>query len=163
MNTQSEAKRFFATKTIERARTEGVVLSDAERRMLYWAESDPEFKADPTLVEQLASEMSDEDYEAKIAALLKNALAADSAIDSGAPQVWRKARSVLEQGDHYRHLADLTDYARAHRQVAALYADPEAWSRKAIINVACSGRFSSDRTIREYAEDIWHLRVSTVE
>ena len=58
MNTQSEAKRFFATK-----RTEGVALSEAERRMLYWSESDPEFKADPKLVEQLASELSDEDYD----------------------------------------------------------------------------------------------------
>ena len=101
MNTQSEAKRFFATKVTERARTEGVPLSDAERRMLYWSESDPEFKADPAVVEQLASEMSDEDYEAKIAALLQNAFAADSAIDSRAREVWQQARSVLKQGDHY--------------------------------------------------------------
>ena len=101
MNTQSEAKRFFATKVIDRARTEGIALSDAERQMLYWSESDPEFKADPKLVEQLASEMSDEDYEAKIAALLQNAFAADSAIDSRAPDMWQQARSVLNQGDHY--------------------------------------------------------------
>jgi len=71
--------------------------------------------------------------------------------------------TLLAQGDHYRHLADLGDYARAHRDVAALYSDPEAWSRKAIINVASSGRFSSDRTIQQYAADIWNLRVSTVE
>ena len=70
--------------------------------------------------------------------------------------------ALLTHGDHYRHLADLTDYARAQRAVAALYADQEAWSRKAIINVACSGRFSSDRTIREYADEIWNLRVSPV-
>src|SRR3954469_7438130 len=101
MNTQPDAKRFFATKVIDRARTEGVALSDAERRMLYWSESDPEFKADPKLVEQLASEMSDDEYEAKIAALLQNAFAADSAIDSRAPEVWQQARSVLKQGDHY--------------------------------------------------------------
>ena len=80
---------------------EGLALSDAERQMLYWSESDPEFKADPKLVEQLASEMSDEDYEAKIAALLQSAFAADSAIDSRAPAVWQQARSVLKQGDHY--------------------------------------------------------------
>jgi hypothetical protein len=101
MNTQSEAKRFFATKVTERARTEGVALSDAERRMLYWSESDPEFKADPALVEQLGSEMSDEDYEAKIAALLQNAFTAESAIDSRAREVWQQARSVLKRGDHY--------------------------------------------------------------
>jgi len=71
--------------------------------------------------------------------------------------------ALLEQGDHYRNLADLSDYARAQSEVAALYSDPEAWSRKAIINVACSGRFSSDRTIREYAEEIWNLRIATVQ
>ncbi|MGH7617256.1 MAG: glycogen/starch/alpha-glucan phosphorylase [Gemmatimonadaceae bacterium] len=70
--------------------------------------------------------------------------------------------ALFAHGDHYRHLADLSDYARAHREVAALYADSEAWSRKSVINVACSGRFSSDRTIREYAKDIWDLRVSAV-
>jgi starch phosphorylase len=70
--------------------------------------------------------------------------------------------TLLTSGDPYRHLADLTDYARAHQEVAALYAEPEAWTRKAIINVACSGKFSSDRTIREYADDIWNLHVSPV-
>jgi starch phosphorylase len=70
--------------------------------------------------------------------------------------------TLLTSGDHYRHLADLTDYARAHKELAAVYADPEAWARKAIINVACSGKFSSDRTIREYADDIWKLNVSPV-
>ena len=59
-------------------------------------------------------------------------------------------------------VADLTDYARAHRDVAALYADREAWSRKAVINVASSGKFSSDRTIKQYAEEIWNLKVSAV-
>lgn len=71
--------------------------------------------------------------------------------------------TLLTHGDHYRHLADLTAYARAHSDLAALYADPEAWARKAIINVACSGKFSSDRTIREYADDIWKLQVSPVQ
>lgn len=71
--------------------------------------------------------------------------------------------ALFAHGDPYRHLADLTDYARAHRAVERLYGDPDAWSRKAIINVACSGRFSSDRTIREYANEIWGLRVSSVQ
>ncbi|HTV95858.1 MAG TPA: glycogen/starch/alpha-glucan phosphorylase [Steroidobacteraceae bacterium] len=70
--------------------------------------------------------------------------------------------ALLEGGDQYRHLADLPDYARAHAELDACYADPQAWSRKAVINVACSGRFSSDRTIREYAEEIWNLKVSAV-
>jgi starch phosphorylase len=64
--------------------------------------------------------------------------------------------TLLERGDYYMHLADLTSYARAQQQVAELYADPDAWARKAIINVACSGKFSSDRTIAEYAAGIWN-------
>jgi glycogen phosphorylase len=71
--------------------------------------------------------------------------------------------TLLTNGDRFRHLADLTDYGRAHRDLAALYADPHAWARKAIINVACSGNFSSDRTITEYANEIWGLEPSPVQ
>jgi starch phosphorylase len=71
--------------------------------------------------------------------------------------------TLLSEGDRFRHLADLSDYARAHRELAALYAMPDAWCRKAIINVACSGKFSSDRTIGEYATDIWNMRPSPVQ
>ncbi|HEY4067042.1 MAG TPA: glycogen/starch/alpha-glucan phosphorylase, partial [Burkholderiaceae bacterium] len=71
--------------------------------------------------------------------------------------------TLLRHGDRFRHLADLTDYARAHRELAALHADPAAWNRKAVINVACSGHFSSDRTITEYANEIWNLKPSLVE
>jgi starch phosphorylase len=62
---------------------------------------------------------------------------------------------LLTRGDHYMHLADLPGYVEAQAQVGALYARPEAWARKAILNVAHSGKFSSDRTIQEYARDIW--------
>jgi glycogen phosphorylase len=71
-------------------------------------------------------------------------------------------RALLDYGDHYRHLADLTDYARAHRELDQMYANPEVWTQKAIHNVACSGKFSSDRTIREYAQEIWDLKPSPV-
>jgi starch phosphorylase len=71
--------------------------------------------------------------------------------------------TLLKNGDRFPHLADLTDYARAHRALAALYSDPAAWARKAIINVACSGKCSSDRTITEYANDIWNLTLSPVQ
>jgi starch phosphorylase len=63
--------------------------------------------------------------------------------------------TLLTQGDHYMHLADLTPYCQAHEQLGRLYADPGAWARKAILNVASSGKFSSDRTIAEYASEIW--------
>jgi starch phosphorylase len=63
---------------------------------------------------------------------------------------------LLTGGDYYMHLADLTAYAQTQAKVGALYADPEAWARKAVLNVACSGKFSSDRTIAEYAADVWN-------
>ena len=67
------------------------------------------------------------------------------------------ADTLLTHGDHYMHLADLQAYLEADRRLVALYADPEAWARKAILNVASSGKFSSDRTIAEYAADIWKV------
>jgi len=64
--------------------------------------------------------------------------------------------ALLQHGDHYRHLADLASYAQAHQRLGELYADQPAWTRKAILNLAASGRFSSDRTIFEYAKEIWN-------
>jgi starch phosphorylase len=64
-------------------------------------------------------------------------------------------RILLEHGDHYMHLADLRSYLEADARLSALHADPQAWTAKAILNVAASGRFSSDRTIAEYASEIW--------
>ena len=61
------------------------------------------------------------------------------------------------------HLADLPSYLEADRGLCALYADREAWARKAILNVASSGKFSSDRTISEYAADIWRVIPCPVE
>ncbi len=66
--------------------------------------------------------------------------------------------TLLTQGDHYMHLADLASYLEADGNLCAVYADPEAWGRKAILNVASSGKFSSDRTIAEYAAGIWHVK-----
>jgi starch phosphorylase len=70
--------------------------------------------------------------------------------------------SLLTKGDFYMHLADLTPYIRAHEQVEKLYADQKAWTRRAILNVASSGRFSSDRSMAEYASDIWNVRPCAV-
>jgi starch phosphorylase len=61
------------------------------------------------------------------------------------------------------HLADLTSYCEAQERVGALYGDPHAWARKAIVNVAASGKFSSDRTIAEYAADIWNVKPCPIE
>jgi starch phosphorylase len=65
---------------------------------------------------------------------------------------------LLAEGDYYMHLADLASYLEADGRLCELYADPNAWARKAILNVAGSGKFSSDRTIREYAEDVWNVK-----
>jgi glycogen phosphorylase len=63
--------------------------------------------------------------------------------------------ALLRFGDHYMHLADLSSYLDADRRLCALYADPAAWAKKAILNIAGSGKFSSDRTIAQYASEIW--------
>jgi starch phosphorylase len=68
------------------------------------------------------------------------------------------ARALLEQGDYYMHLSDFADYARKHEQAAQDYCDIDKWAARAILNVARSARFSSDRTIREYATEIWDLQ-----
>ena len=67
-------------------------------------------------------------------------------------------QAVLTGGDHYMHLADLTSYLNADRELCDLYADSNGWAQKAILNVASSGKFSSDRTIGEYAAGIWNVK-----
>ena len=75
------------------------------------------------------------------------------------PGVFEPLREMLlTHGDHYMHLADLKSYLEADERLCALYADPDEWARKAILNVAGSGKFSSDRTIAEYATEIWGVR-----
>jgi starch phosphorylase len=64
---------------------------------------------------------------------------------------------LLTHGDFYMHLADLTSYIQAHERLEALYADQDTWTEKAILNIASSGKFSSDRSIAEYASGIWNL------
>jgi starch phosphorylase len=71
------------------------------------------------------------------------------------PGIFEPLRGPLMGHDHYMHLADLTSYLEADRRLLELYADPQEWARKAILNIASSGIFSSDRTIAEYAAEIW--------
>jgi len=67
-------------------------------------------------------------------------------------------RALLEGGDRYMLLADLRSFIECQEQVDATYKNPTAWDRKAILNVARSGKFSSDRVIQEYANEIWHVK-----
>jgi starch phosphorylase len=71
------------------------------------------------------------------------------------PGIFEPLREPLISRDHYMHLADLKAYLEADRRLLELYADPQEWTRKAILNIASSGKFSSDRTIAEYAAEIW--------
>jgi starch phosphorylase len=64
--------------------------------------------------------------------------------------------TLLQRGDPYFHLADFMDYLRAQAEAEKVYSQPGDWSRRAILNVARIGKFSSDRTILEYVRDIWH-------
>ncbi|TSK08071.1 MAG: glycogen/starch/alpha-glucan phosphorylase [Geobacter sp.] len=66
--------------------------------------------------------------------------------------------SLLDLGDHYMLLADYASYVACHEQVAALFRDQREWARRAILNCAGMGKFSSDRTIDEYAREIWGIK-----
>jgi glycogen phosphorylase len=70
--------------------------------------------------------------------------------------------ALLTRGDYYMHLADLKSYLEADQKLRDLYSNPAEWSCKAILNVAGSGKFSSDRTIGEYAADIWNAKACPV-
>ena len=69
--------------------------------MLSWSESDPDFTPDPALADRLASEISDEEFEAKVTGLLERSYRQDVAASGGAHNTYREAYAVLRQGDHY--------------------------------------------------------------
>ena len=88
----------------------------------------------------------------------------DNHFSQNEPGVFEPIReTLLTHGDYFRHLADLTSYKEAQERVSALYQTPGAWTRKAILNIAYSGKFSSDRTIAEYASEIWSATPCPVE
>jgi starch phosphorylase len=85
----------------------------------------------------------------------------DDAFNPGDPGLFQPiVDSLLHWGDHYLLLADYASYVACQDRVARTYLDQATWTKMAILNVAKMGKFSSDRTIREYAEEIW--RVSPV-
>jgi glycogen phosphorylase len=73
------------------------------------------------------------------------------------PGIFEPLRETLLAVDHYMHLADLKSYLEADAHLCELYDTPAEWARKAILNIGSSGKFSSDRTIREYAADVWKV------
>ena len=111
--TPLQARRFFEDKIAEQADLENVPLSPDERLMLAWSESEPDSVADPELLGRLAAEISDEDYEAKMAGLLERRYAADLARDSNAKAMWTDAFRALKPADYY--IAIMVDRALERR------------------------------------------------
>jgi len=64
---------------------------------------------------------------------------------------------LVHRSDKYFHIADFLSYVETHRRIEQEYLTEEVWWRKAVLNVARIGKFSSDRTVQEYARDIWHI------
>jgi len=79
------------------------------------------------------------------------------------PHYFQPIVDSLLYGDYYMLFADYEDYIGTQRQVEKEFCDKKLWAKKSVINVARSGKFSSDRTIAEYNRDIWHLKPITIE
>jgi len=83
----------------------------------------------------------------------------DGGFSPGATELYQGLLNGLLLHDHFLVLSDFVSYSTTQREVAAKFRDPAAWWRSAVLNTAHMGFFSSDRTIREYAEDIWNVPV----
>ena len=84
---------------------------------------------------------------------------ADGCFSHSSPNLFKPIRdTLLHHGDKYFLLADYADYVKCQERVSAEYKEVDSWTRKSIINVANMGKFSSDRTIADYARDIWGVR-----
>ena len=83
---------------------------------------------------------------------LRRAIDTISTLDGGR---FQSVGRILLDSDHYFHCADYASYLEGQDQVSATYASPSEWARRSILNVAGMGKFSIDRTVREYARDIW--------
>lgn len=81
----------------------------------------------------------------------------------GDASLFRPITDSLRYSDPYMVCADFDDYVATERQIAIDYNDPRGWARKALLNIAGSGRFSSDETIRQYADEIWHIEPVEVD
>jgi hypothetical protein len=99
--TQADAKRFIVEKVLEQARIEGINLSEAERYDLSWSESDPDFKVNYELAEAREDAISSDEYEAKVASLIRNAFERDIAADPNVKSLYREAYEKRNEGDHY--------------------------------------------------------------
>ncbi len=82
----------------------------------------------------------------------------DGSFDVGSKDEFRHIwKTLMEEGDNYLHLADFRSFVDTSARVDELYRQRDAWTKKAILNVARMGKFSSDRAIKEYAREIWNI------
>ena len=79
------------------------------------------------------------------------------------PDIFNSIISNLTEHDYYMHFADLKSYIEAQNTAGVKYADKNSWMRSSLMNIANSGKFSSDRTIAEYAKDIWNVKACHVK
>jgi len=80
------------------------------------------------------------------------------------PRIFEPLRdALLTHGDQFMHLADLTSYLEADGKLCELHRKPDEWTQKVILNIAGSGKFSSDRTIGQYAQEIWGVKPCPVK
>ena len=108
-STQTDAKRFIVAKVIEQAEREGVNLSPAERHMVSWSESDPDFVPNPDLADAQESEISQDDFEGKVVGLIRRAYERDVVADEATQWLYREAQAKLHEGDH--HILIMMDQA----------------------------------------------------
>jgi starch phosphorylase len=87
---------------------------------------------------------------------------ASGALAGGDAELFRPLVDNLLGSDSFLVLADYVAYVQCQEQVSALWRDPQAWTRKAILNVARMGKFSSDRSIRDYCEQVWNVKPISV-
>jgi starch phosphorylase len=109
-----------------------VALRDRGYRPREWAEADPE---------------------------LRRAIETIQRLEGGR---FESIARILLDSDHYFHCADFASYRETQARASAAYAEPRDWARRSILNVAGMGRFSIDRTVREYAAEIWNARAVPV-
>jgi starch phosphorylase len=85
----------------------------------------------------------------------------DAFVDGTIPNIWREGQeifdSLIKYNDEYFTLLDFDSYVKAQEQIDALYKDQTNWRKTSLVNISKGGRFSSDDTVRRYAEDIWHI------
>ncbi|KAK6478878.1 glycogen phosphorylase [Huso huso] len=79
------------------------------------------------------------------------------------PDLFKDITDMLFKHDRFKVFADFEDYVKSQEKASSLYQDPKQWTKMVIINISASGKFSSDRTIKEYAKDIWGVEPSDIK